>query len=79
MRSLTRNNSGHSQSEMSNVSLAASKEGWPSALLFCACETMSGAQHLDLCTRKMYTCWKRDRGGQQRWSEAWRTSPVKTG
>ena len=30
-------------------------------------------------TRRTQSCWSRSRGGPQRWSEVWSTSPVSTG
>ena len=78
----------HLQPRKPTVSWAASREAWPvdqgrwfcrSALLgwdpTCSSVSSSGA----LSTGKTWTCWSRSREGLKKWSEGWKTSPIRTG
>jgi len=54
-----------------------SREG---ILLLCCGETSSGvASSSEALSTRTWTCWIGSRGGQQKWSEGWSTSPTRTG
>ena len=55
-------------------------EGENSAPLLCSGETPPGLLRTALEPSDLFwTCWSRSRGGPQKWSEGWNTSPVGKG
>ena len=76
------------QPRCATISWAASKEVWPAdrrrwfcpSILLWWDPTWSTASSTGaLSTGKTWTCWSGSKGGSQKWSEEWNTSPMRKG
>ena len=88
MKSSTWPGSVHLQPRRPTVSWAASKAPWsagqgsrfcPSSLLWWDPTQNTACRPGAPSTRRTWSCWSGSRGGPQRWSEGWSTSPSRKG